>query len=26
MARRVQAAARQLMSIESVWWDGSDYR
>jgi DNA-binding IclR family transcriptional regulator len=26
MARRVQAAARQLMNIESVWWDGSDYR
>ena len=26
MARRVQAAAQQLMNIESVWWDGSDYR
>jgi DNA-binding IclR family transcriptional regulator len=26
VARRVQAAASQLMSIESVWWDGSDYR
>lgn len=26
MARRVQAAASQLMSIESVWWSGTDYR
>jgi DNA-binding IclR family transcriptional regulator len=26
MGRRVQVAASQLMSIESVWWNGSDYR
>jgi DNA-binding IclR family transcriptional regulator len=26
MARRVQAAAQQLMKIESAWWNGSDYR
>jgi DNA-binding IclR family transcriptional regulator len=26
MARRVQAAAQQLTSIESVWWNGTDYR
>ena len=26
MARRVQAAAQQLMSIESAWWSGSGYR
>jgi DNA-binding IclR family transcriptional regulator len=26
MARRVQAAAVQLMSTESIWWSGADYR
>lgn len=26
MARRVQAAAAQLMTTESSWWSGSDYR
>ena len=26
IARRVQAAASQLMAIESVWWSGTDYR
>ncbi len=26
MSRRVLAAAKQLMGIESVWWNGSDYR
>ncbi|MGA2208297.1 MAG: IclR family transcriptional regulator [Acidimicrobiales bacterium] len=26
MARRVQSAADKLMSVESVWWSGSDYR
>lgn len=26
LARRVQAAASQLMSIESVWWDGAGFR
>jgi DNA-binding IclR family transcriptional regulator len=26
MARRVQAAAGKLMNIESVWWDGTDFR
>jgi DNA-binding IclR family transcriptional regulator len=26
MARRVQAAALQLMSTEHIWWSGSDYR
>ncbi len=26
MARRVQAAASQLMSTESMWWSGSGYR
>jgi DNA-binding IclR family transcriptional regulator len=26
MARRVQAAAAQLMNTESIWWSGSDYR
>jgi DNA-binding IclR family transcriptional regulator len=25
-ARRVRAAAAQLMSVESVWWSGSTYR
>jgi DNA-binding IclR family transcriptional regulator len=25
-ARRVQAATRQLMSVESVWWSGTDFR
>jgi DNA-binding IclR family transcriptional regulator len=26
VARRVKAAASQLMSVESAWWSGSDYR
>ena len=26
VARRVKAAAIQLMSVESAWWSGSDYR
>lgn len=26
MARRVRAAAAQLMNSESIWWSGSDYR
>jgi DNA-binding IclR family transcriptional regulator len=26
MARRVQAAAARLMTLESVWWGGSGYR
>jgi DNA-binding IclR family transcriptional regulator len=26
VARRVQAAASQLMNVESAWWSGSDFR
>jgi DNA-binding IclR family transcriptional regulator len=26
VARRVKAAASQLMSVEAAWWSGSDYR
>jgi hypothetical protein len=26
VARRVTAAASQLMSLESAWWTGSGYR
>ena len=26
IARRVLTAAEQLMALESVWWNGSDYR